>query len=115
MGPARTTLHRILAAAALCACVARAAPAFTGPPEPATVQRAADQFDQAMASWQRGDKILALRGFRDAHALVPTDATLWNVIVVEQELGLPADAHRDLDTYLKKFETHITPDRLKEA
>lgn len=116
MAAAKTMIQRALRGAAACACLLGAAAASAAePPEPAVVQRASDEFDRAMASWQRGDKLLALQGFRDAHALVPTDATLWNVIVVEHEIGLPADAHRDLDVYLAKFEAQITPARLREA
>jgi hypothetical protein len=115
MAPARTIIHRALRGGAFCACLLGAAAAAAGPPEPSVVQRASDEFDRAMAHWERGDKYLALQGFREAHALVPSDATLWNVIVVEHEIGLWADAHRDLATYLAKFEARITPDRLREA
>src|SRR5260370_5495725 len=56
-------------------------------------------FRRAVQMLSDKDRKGALDEFRIAERLTPTATTLWNIVVLEIDLGMTPDAHRDLVAY----------------
>jgi hypothetical protein len=58
-----------------------------------------DHFRRAVEALRAQDRAGALAEFRAAETLAPAPTTLWNIVVLEIELGMTREAHRDLLAY----------------
>src|SRR5262245_8201182 len=80
-------------------CSAVCAQAQDNPPKQPSADDPSDHFRRGVEALEAKDRARALEEFRAAQRLAPALRTLWNIVVMEIELGRPLDAHRDLLAY----------------
>jgi hypothetical protein len=96
---------------------ARAAPPV-GAASPATSaagEEASNHFKRGLQLFDEADYTLALVEFERAYQLAPNYRALYNIALVDMQLGRYADAARTLDQYLRDGGTAIAASRRAEV
>ncbi|MDP9151192.1 MAG: PEGA domain-containing protein [Myxococcota bacterium] len=104
---------------ALLARSAEAAPADTtardGPSADRSGEEASDHFKRGLQLFDDGDYTLALVEFERAYQLAPNYRALYNIALVDMQLGRYADAARTFEEYLRDGGAAIAPARRAEV
>jgi hypothetical protein len=79
--------------------------------QPAASDEPELHFQRGVDALKTHDRATALAEFRQAEQLAPAPTTLWNIAVLELELDMHADAHRDFLTYRDELGARIARDR----
>ena len=91
-----------------------AAPATAAPPSDAQ-EEASVHFKRGLQLFDEGDYTLALVEFERAYQLAPNYRALYNIALVDVQLGRYADAARTFTQYLHDGGSAIAPARLSEV
>ncbi|MDP9036682.1 MAG: tetratricopeptide repeat protein [Myxococcota bacterium] len=105
---------------ALLARSAAAAPAdvtvrIAPPPADHSGEEASDHFKRGLQLFDEGDYTLALVEFERAYQLAPNYRALYNIALVDVQLGRYADAARTFEDYLRDGGDAIAPARRAEV
>ncbi|MCL2450107.1 MAG: tetratricopeptide repeat protein [Polyangiaceae bacterium] len=93
---------------------ATATPGVTTPPTPAD-EEASTRFKRGLQLFDEGDYTLALVEFERAYELAPNYRALYNIALVDTQLGRYADAMRTFEKYLDDGGDAIAPARRTEV
>jgi tetratricopeptide (TPR) repeat protein len=115
----------IVVLAMLGAATAQAAPSTATPPGPATTstpatasaagEEASNHFKRGLQLFDDNEYTLALVEFERAYQLAPNYRALYNIALVDMQLGRYADAARTLDQYVRDGGDAIPPARRAEV
>src|SRR6202142_3534751 len=98
----------------------RAAPPAGGPPVAANApnsagEEASNHFKRGLQLFDEADYTLALVEFERAYQLAPNYRALYNIALVDMQLGRYADAARTLEQYVHDGGSAIAPSRRAEV
>src|SRR5579883_755987 len=82
---------------------------------PAAGEEASNHFKRGLQLFDEGDYTLALVEFERAYQLAPNYRALYNIALVNMQLGRYSDAARTLEKYVHDGGDGITPARLVEV
>ncbi len=101
----------------VCASPARAEPAAGGavPAASGAGEEASNHFKRGLQLFDEADYTLALVEFERAYQLAPNYRALYNIALVDVQLGRYADAARTLEQYLHDGGSAIAPSRRAEV
>ncbi len=104
----------------LCAGVGHADPSRGGtgtdaPVAPTGIEEASTHFKRGLQLFDEGDYTLALVEFERAYQLAPNYRALYNIALVDVQLGRYADAARTIEQYIHDGGDAIAPARLAEV
>jgi tetratricopeptide (TPR) repeat protein len=85
------------------------------PASPAAGEEASNHFKRGLQLFDEGDYTLALVEFERAYQLAPNYRALYNIALVNMQLGRYSDASRTLEKYLHDGGDQIAPTRLAEV
>ncbi len=92
-----------------------ATPATKDAPPPTDAEEASTHFKRGLQLFDEGDYTLALVEFERVYQLAPNYRALYNIALVDMQLGRYADAARTLDQYVHDGGAAIAPARLTEV
>src|SRR5262245_41231297 len=78
---------------------------------PPTTGDPAVHFQRGVDALKAGNRATALAEFSNAQTLAPAATTLWNIAVLELEMNLLPEAHRDFEAYRDEMASRVAPDR----
>lgn len=94
---------------------ATGAPATTGPANEQAGEEASTRFKRGLQLFDEGDYTLALVEFERAYSLAPNYRALYNIALVNVQLGRYADASRTFEQYLHDGASAIPQSRRDEV